>query len=333
VVDLTFIGSGTAWALGIADCLGGPGRCPAMASTTDGRHWHSMAGPDAKVATSCIDTDDCVSNLRFASPTIGYAFGPSTLFTTDDGGAHWTRQAGGADALEPLDGNVIRVLTSGSGCPGPCIKDVETAPVGSSQWTVATFTPPKSTVSGLSLARTGSDAYLLVTANPAGGAPQQTSHLYGSSDDGTTWSDDGEPCRQLPGGGEVDSTAITTAPDGAVVVSCMRRTPPHRISVAVSIDGGQTFSQRATFGSGSVAAVAAASATDLLAVAGSLYDSTDGGRHFTRVEHGPNRPTWLGFETSSTGHAIEQPHAGQDGGSVFWTTADGGRSWSSYRFP
>ena len=331
--DLTFIGPEEAWALGSANCLRGPGRCPAMARTLDGQHWYAVPVPPAKVSTNCIDVTGCVSHVRFASPSIGYAFGPTTLFMTVDGGTHWIRQAGGAEALEAADGNVIRVISSGSGCPGPCIRMIETSPVGSAQWTTARFRTPSMTVGGLTFARSGSHAYLLVTANPAGGAQSETSHLFVSADDGQSWSDVGEPCPQLRGGGEVDSTTVNVASDGAVVVGCLQRQSPNRASVAVSADGGHTFHARPSFSTGSITTVAAATDMSLLARSGILYESGDGGEQFTAVGQGPHHPTWLGFESSTTGHAVEQPPRGEGGPSLLWRTTDAGRTWTSYRFP
>lgn len=304
-----------------------------MARTITGSDWHAVPVPEARVSADCIGVTGCISQVRFANATVGYAFGPTTLFMTVDGGMHWSREPGGAEALEPGDGNVIRVVSNGSGCPGPCIKTIETAPVGSTDWSAARFQLPSMTVGGIHFARSGSHAYLLMTANPAGGASGATSHLLTSGDDGHSWADVGEPCPQPRGGGEVDSTTVNVASEGAVVVGCSQRQSPNRVSVAVSADGGRSFTARPTFAQGPITSVAAASDTSLLARAGLLYASTDGGRHFAPVEHGPRHPFWLGFETSTVGHAIEQPAPGTTGGSLLWRTGDAGQTWTSYRFP
>src|SRR4029078_7554629 len=49
IFDLTFIGPEDQWALGIANCLRGPGRCPAMARSTDGVHWPPVPAPPPNV--------------------------------------------------------------------------------------------------------------------------------------------------------------------------------------------------------------------------------------------------------------------------------------------
>jgi hypothetical protein len=303
-----------------------------MAKTSDGQQWQASPVPNTKVAANCIDVVNCVSHVRFASSTVGYAYGPQTMFVTHDGGRIWSRAPGGASALEPLDGNVIRVVSSHSGCPGPCLQRIETAPIGGAQWSTAQFRPPSMSVGSVSFARTGSHAYLLVTGNPAGGASGETSHLFVSDNDGHTWRDVGEPCPQLQGDGEVDSTSLSTAADGTVIVGCLQRQAPQHIFVAVSADSGHTFIARPSFSSGLITMVAAATDQTLFARSGRLYVSTGGGEHFHLVVHGPQHPSWLGFETGTTGHAVEQPTSGT-GGSVLWRTSNAGQTWTSYRFP
>src|SRR4051794_1066930 len=180
IADLTFVGDDVGWALGSADCVGGRGRCTAVLRTTDGTHWTGMSGAAFNVIDVKGCADPCVTNLRFANGLVGYAFGPSAFYVTTDGGRSWHRRPGGAIQLETLDNNVIRVTGTNGGCPGPCNIRVETAAIGSSSWTPADFIPNQLDVSAVLLSREGHDAYLLLTGNPAGGAPSATSTLYRS---------------------------------------------------------------------------------------------------------------------------------------------------------
>ncbi|HEU5195389.1 MAG TPA: hypothetical protein VFW70_11675, partial [Methylomirabilota bacterium] len=152
VADLTFVGTEDGWALGTGQCFKTPSRrCTALLRTSDGdESWVSVMNPPATIGGTC---DTCIEHIRFANDKVGYAYGQNALFMTKDGGAHWTRQAGGADALETLSGNVIRVA-DGGGCPPGCSYQVQTAEVGSGQWQAA---PLPGTVSGDSvvLNRTG----------------------------------------------------------------------------------------------------------------------------------------------------------------------------------
>lgn len=329
--DLTFVGSSNGWALGTANCLTSAGRCTAMMYTTDGgATWHSMTGPAADVGSGCTGPDPCVAHVRFANDKVGYAYGDSAFFMTLDGGAHWGQQPGGALAVETLDGNVIRVTSAGSGCPGPCNVQVQTAPIGSADWTTADL-PRAATVEtdGVGpLVRSGSKAYLLFTGHTAGGAQSATSTLYVSGDDGTHWTSVGEPCPQ-PARGERDSTTIAAAPDGTVFAGCVNRMT-QAASIAVSDNGGATWALRSAFSSAGLSMLAAASGQDLLAMSDVLYRSSDGGAHFTKVQQnsqGPLGGAWIGFESDRDGHVLDT------NGSTLWATTDAGAHWTSFTFP
>jgi photosystem II stability/assembly factor-like uncharacterized protein len=77
-----------------------------------------------------------------------------------------------------------------------------------------------------------------------------------------------------------------------------------------------------------VTAFAAASATQMVATAdGELYFSADGGASFRRAGTagvGGVAPNWIGFETSTLGHAT--------GPIGLWTTSDGGANWTARPF-
>lgn len=323
VTDLTFYGDDTGWALGSADCVNGPGRCTAVLHTTDGQHWAGMPGADFNVPDSqgqCADP--CVLHIRFANLDIGYAFGDSAFFMTHDGGQSWQRQPGGAVALETLDDNVIRVTGSGSGCPGPCITGVETAAVGSTDWTASDFPAGAAEFTGgVHLARgNGGDAYVLVTRNPAGGAQDETSTLYRSTDKGQTWQNVGEPCPQT--GQEVDSFAIAGGDQGRVSVLCERRMAPPNYRVATSTDAGLHFATQPGEIPGNPGVLAGDPATVLVVAGfGGMARSTDGGATWQHVTDVTGDIGWVGFESTTVGRAVSAD------GSTIWTTRDGGLTW------
>jgi photosystem II stability/assembly factor-like uncharacterized protein len=323
VLDLSFAGADDGWALASADCVRGAGRCTALLRTTDGSSWRSMPGAAFNVSGVKGCAYPCVAHLRFADDRVGYAYGSSAFLMTIDGGATWQRQPGGAEFLETLDGNVVRVVSDGSGCPGPCNVGVQTAPIGSSRWTTAHLAQNPVSGAGLAFARGGSDAYLLVKRNPAGGAVNQTSTLYRSSNDGHAWQASGEPCPQS--GAEVDSIALAAAAAGRVSVLCTTRQAPSRRFVATSGDHGRTFSARP----GTVAAAAADQlagdpATVLLAAGDGLVRSADGGRSWQAVVRPSGVIGFVGFESAQVGRVVA------DGGRSIWTTRDAGRSWHRF---
>jgi hypothetical protein len=328
VTDLTFVGPNEGWALGSGQCFKTPAkRCTALLHTSDGQDWNSVTMPAANVSIDGSCEAPCIQNIRFANKQVGYAYGPNALFMTIDGGANWTRQSGGADALETLRGNVIRVTDTGN-CPPGCTFQVLTAPVGSSQWQGVPL-PGSTSGNSVLLSRTGDAAYLLIRQHPAGGAASQQPTLFTSSDDGRSWTQRNTPCPQDPGRyGEIDAQLMTTAVDGSATVVCVPRGTGAPFT-ATSTDGGATFhaGARNALGNAGVGALGAASQSGLLASADDTYRSTDGGQSWHRLgASGPGQVSWIGFENASDGRAISMDNR------TIWTTTDAGATWSSHPF-
>jgi hypothetical protein len=332
IIDLTFA-YGDGWALASADCIQEPGKvCTALLHTTDGTTWKSMGGEAFDVpgvSNGCADTSDtCVTNIRFAQADIGYAYGPSAFYMTTDGGQSWQPQSGGAIALETFHQNVIRVTASSpSGCPGPCNLRVETADEGSTTWTTR-LSLGTLDISGAQLARGADNAYLLLNRNPAGGAQNERSTLYRSTDDGASWQDMGkEPCPQN-GSGEIDSTAIAAGGLDRVSVLCMTRQSPQQWQVATSTDTGIDFTAQPGVVPSDVAPILLAGdpTTVLLAAGNGLARSTDGGRTWHVVADVTGEIKFVGTESQTEGSAISGD------GKTIWTTVDGGKTWTAATF-
>ena len=332
IIDLTFAFN-EGWALASADCIHEPGNvCTALLHTTDGKTWKSIGGETFDVpgvSNGCPETSStCVTNIRFADAQTGYAYGPSAFYMTTDGGAHWTQQPGGAIALETFKGNAIRVVANPvSGCPGPCNVRVETAAEGSTTWTerlrVGTLG-----ISGAQLARGADNAYLLLNRNPAGGAQNERSTLYRSTDDGDTWQDMGkEPCPQS-GGGEIDSTALAAGGFGRVSVLCMTRQSPQEWQVATSTDTGTDFTAQPGIVPSEVAPslLAGDPNTVLLAAGTGMARSTDGGKSWHAVADVTGEIKFVGTESATEGSAISTD------GKTIWTTQNGGKNWTAATF-
>lgn len=316
--DLTFVGTEDGWAIGNADCLVGPGTCQAMVRTTDaGKSWHSMPTPF-----------DGVTGIRFATDQTGYAYSDSGFAMTTNGGATWTRESGGAVALETFDNNVIRVQVSPpGGCPPGCRYTVSTAPIGSDSWAPATLSGGSYAGDGVELVRSNRDAYLLVFANPASGAGTAWSTLFSSHDDGASWTRHDDPCA-VPADKEADSVAIAASPGGVTALCQVRAAGTGRDFFVVSRNAGADFTAEPGTIPQFTADQIAGDPTTVLAAAGTgAYLSTNGGTSWQLIPEISGKVSFVGFESQTLGRIVT------DGGRTIWTTTDGGTSWTPYTFP
>ncbi|HJQ44054.1 MAG TPA: hypothetical protein VJ831_13280 [Jatrophihabitantaceae bacterium] len=322
--DLSFVGSDI-WATAWAECTDQVGvTCTAMLHSTDGgATWRDLTPPTLHVVK-----DDCgfacSMHVRFATDQIGYVFDTSELYLTTNGGRSWQQQPGGADALETLDGNVIRIVPTLEGCSPPgCTYTAQTASIGATTWhDTGLRATAQGTTAGVALVRSGSLAVLAAYGHTAGGAGSARTILYVSHDDGATWSTRDEPC--VTTDVEVDTTAIALATDGSLFVLCDRRDSGTPETVRVSTDGGQTFTAAGSLG-GLHRILAAPSRQVLFVGDPGLVRSADGGSSWRSILH--NDPlSWLGFQSASEGAAVSG-----DGRTIYRTT-NGGRNWTSRRF-
>jgi len=327
IIDLTFVSENSGWALASADCLTTSGRCTALLRTTDGEHWVSLAGAQFNVpgvAAGCsVESTQCVTNLRFANDQVGYAFGPSAFYMTSNGGKTWNQQRGGAIQLETLDQNVIRVTTSGSGCPAWCNVQVETSAIGSRTWTPAKL--GQTSGYGIQLSRGGHDAYLLFFGHPAGAGSNATSLFYRSTDDGRSWQAEGEPCPQA--NQEIDSVALAAGGADRVTVECVPQQQPQHGYVATSDDAGAHFAPQPGEipKTGLGGPIAGDPAAVLVAGGNGLARSTDGGRAWQSVPGVNGEVTFVGFESRQVGRAVTDSR-------IIWTTLDAGTTWTPAPF-
>lgn len=301
--DATYYGEQDAWALGSARCSARSSRtCAALAATTDGgRSWHREALPAGVTAPGSTCGPGCVQGIRFANDRTGYLFGPQAFWTTSDG-TTWTRQAGGAVALETLDGTVIRVDRTDETCRGRCAYRVSFAPVGAATWTPAAGLPPL-TGDTVQLVRARSTAYLLVRDGTAG-------RLFHSGSGGAGWT-------PVPGCAGLRSVALGR---GSLDLVCGNH---------LLVGAGTPAAHRVELpGGGSGVQVSAAGPSTLLAAGDMLYRSTDSGVSWQLALPHPADPVLgpPGFQTEKLGRWLT------DGGRSIWTTVDGGRTWSGLAF-
>lgn len=311
--DLTWISNDQGWGLGTAPCQDAP--CTSIVRTTDGgQSWVGIPAPRAFLSPVDTCTSECaqVTGIRFASPLVGYVFGPDSLWMTTDGGATWQQQGGGAWSLEIVAGQVLRISATPGHCAPGCTFGLQRAAVGDTSWQTVALPSGGQDVRA-TLAASGQTVVLATYGNPAGGASNEQSVLFASTDAGGTWRRIGEPCPQGSGPvGEVDSVAVSVAADGSISTLCVPRGQQGSAVVLTSTNGGTSFGRAATVPDRSARVLAAASAGDVVVGGQATYLNS------SRVS-GPGAPRFVGFESESTGRLVDP--------SGVWVTQDGGRSW------
>lgn len=342
VTDLAWVTDTVGWALAAVPCAGK--LCPAVAATTDGGvTWRPLPDPPAPPFTSgqpgvrCAQAT-CVDQIRFATATVGYLFGPGFLMTVD-GGRSWQQVPGPpVEDLEVNGGSVFRVVYDHTGCPGPCEGTLEEAAAGSNTWRTL-LQLPLIGGSDEALILQGSDLYLPIYGDPADGQPFVG--LYRSLDGGQTWQQLANPCASTEVSAE-DPVDFAAAPDGYLAALCFSITEPSTATVLTSDNSGSSWGPQLPV-PGNAGLIAAPSAGRLVVgtwptggegpTASTLSISADGGRVWstaasdsTHLDAEPvGASLYLGFVDATRGQWIGD-------GLTIWSTTDGGASWSSRPF-
>jgi photosystem II stability/assembly factor-like uncharacterized protein len=338
------------WVLAARPC--GKGTCTQIARTTDaGQNWHVLPAPAARVQDGSVDcsVQTCVSQISFASPQVGYLYGPALLMTTD-GGLTWHADPGPqTETLTVAGGQVYRVTYTSTGCPGPCQPSLQEATVGSVSWrTLIRLLNEPGRSDSAQIAASGANVLVAMYGSLAGPVPAEAD-VYSSADGGGTWRQTADPCGGLGPGGlkqEEDLIALAAAAGGFFAGICA----PHNITgtfVITSADAGATWRPTAATPRGRwLGLVAAANPTTIAVASGAisgngtdaaqLLITADGGRSWataatdtqslgTGDSIAGSAPAWLGFETPLVGHWLGDPHG-------IWNTTDGGQHWTRTAF-
>jgi len=326
--DLTWVSNDLGWALGSAPCGNPP--CTSILRTRDGgKSWVGIPAPRAFLTQADTCTSDCdqISHLRFANSLVGYAYGPNAFYLTTDGGASWHQQPGGyAYGLEVVAGSVFRVSAQAAGCAPGCDFRLQRSAIGGNSWQDVPL-PAGGRNAAAELAVSDRTMVLATYGNPAGGAEDETSVLFISTDAGANWHRVAEPCpRQLSN--EVDTTGVTVAPDDSISLLCVLRGPNWEAGTVTSTDGTHFEQLRPAPASDGIGAVSAHHLYLLGGVNG-FYESTDSGQR--AVPDGPPVGYYIGFESTTVGRVIGSDHSG-GGREGTWTTTDAGKSWTYHPF-
>lgn len=337
------VADGTIYILGTSTC-GSTSCISLLRSTTGSQAWVEVPIPATSVVRAYNYSSQGVSKVRFATPAVGYLFGPS-LYVTLDGGTHWSGLnlsdlAGGSMHTAVIDlevRNGIAYLLAGPVLQGGVeVEQLYSSAVGSSQFM------PVANVS------TSSIAGGFIATYPFGtvvSLPSQSSAAeFVSTESLSSFTSFGSPCLSAtvpyPALAPPDDTdALPT-----LFLSCAGSGSAggEVKTVFISKNMGQSFQLSSSSPpiSGGLNGFAAASST-LLAIGASsggsyIYTSSNSGAtwstSYTNFALGGAPIQDLGFTNAHTGYAVVGyslpviPH------SLMVVTHNGGESWQPITF-
>ncbi len=318
-VSVTAIDDVHAWVLGSVPC--GAHTCVAVGATSDGgRTFTEVPSPAAALGVAVpgdasgpppAPTMTTVTDVRFSNPADGWAYG-GALFSTTDGGQHWTPIA--------MPGLVVRVETAKDRVwalirTAPDTYELRETRVGFDDWHVVTL-PVAIRGAAPDLVLQGSTVWLTTLV------PGTGSRIVTSDNLGATWKLIADPCSADLGG------ELSFGPH-AVWAACPTGTQGQ---VLYTGDRAAPFGATALTELPNTVLVGAVDDHDaVVAAGGTLFRTADDGATFTAV-HGSGSPSagawrFLGFTDASVGYAVQ---AGPT--ATLWRTADGGRTWTAIAF-
>lgn len=333
--SVTFVSPQRGWVLGTAPCSHPV--CTSVLRTTDGgRTWAGIPAPAAALGPG-QEGSPGVAELRFADALDGWAFG-SELWSTHDGGAHWTQVhlpgehslPASVVSLEAGSGVVYALDIPGTqqSVGGAAAQLYQTAP-GSDSWVPVAGAGVPSAEAGRVIV-SGSGVWMVVQTS--GG--QAVFLSKGASG----WSR-----RRLPCGQPSLTVAAATASDMATICAGGGAAGQQPKQLYLSSDGGQTWrpiSSAPMSGDTLGAAMASPSVVVVAAASGAsfLYGTFDSGGTWSTVYEdtsGGGSP-WrdLGFTSVSQGVVVEGLQAGRAGlpPNRLLMTRDGGHTWAAVAF-
>ena len=358
-LSVTFVGVSTGWVIGQA---GLAARCDRPAAPdcvvlqrTDsaGAAWRTVNPPPAHGPAGATG----VSQVRFLTPSDGWAFGPQ-LWATHDGGQTWAQIPTGGLRVTALETRGQQVFAVWARCTGTgqdfashCTRfTVYSSPAGSDSWAPAgaTLTAGAGAAGGAaSLLLTGTTAYLLgpagnLLAGPLTGASLQPVQQAAATPSGAARPSstatppggpaalpcaagpaqaDGQPSRALLAAGASAGGGLDLLCTGPSAGGQQSKT------VYASPDGGQTWRRAGLAPAAGTAFFLSGSPSGTLVLATSLgiEVSADGGASWSAAGGAmpPGGFAYAGMTTDAQGVAVPADPAQH----AVWFTYDGGRTW------
>jgi photosystem II stability/assembly factor-like uncharacterized protein len=311
--SFTAIGELTWWLLGAGPCPSGEKPpCGSILKTTDGGpHFTTIHAPAAPLATGEGGTSG-YSQIRFADPDNGFAYGPE-LYATHDGGSSWhpVDVGGTVTDLAISNGQAFATVEPAGGGNGKLVH----SPVDHDAWS------PVSAAGVVSGGLWVQGATIIVQSGQGTGIG---GNILVSGDGGQSFSAHPAPSPGLP--------CLFDAPNPPVVWA--RCATGMNSGVWRSSDAGATFTAVVSTGLSlpNSAPFAAASASTAVVGSQQLYRTTNDGSTWSQT--GPPGIRWVYLGFTDPTHGVALGFAGQNATDerLYYTT-DAGQSYHRVPLP
>lgn len=297
----------------------------------DGSAWRGIPAPVVPLATKDLSTrTTTVRDLRFATPSDGWAFG-GALWSTHNGGSTWKHVGAGGPVWDlATDGRTTYAIVGSCTASGRCDLRLRSTPAGSDTWR---------DVPGVTA--TGTAARISLGAG-TGAVSLGTDSLFVRR--GTQWTKVTNPCADRA------PYVASSASSGRIFALCGEGAAGSLyLTTTYSDDQGRHWTtrgggtRRLQLTNGTFVSITAASSQVLYAAAGSpelggeLMASRDGGVSWQRASgsHGlPNLDSaaaggWRYVGASSASRVVALAATPRR---AYWVTHDGGAHWAKNAF-
>jgi photosystem II stability/assembly factor-like uncharacterized protein len=332
--SVTWLSAKQGWVLGAATC--GTKTCSDVIGTTDeGSSWSLLGKVPAPITTVGEPDGAGVTDIRFVTSDVGWAFGPR-LYLTRDGGASWKRVTIPGDGKQVLSlatsssagaYAVVSMCKYATGSCGQPLTFWRTTSLESGSWTQINVDLPSSFAADV--AALGRSVYVIDEL-----ADGVSSDVLYASTDGKHFS-----TRQVPCNNSKDVGLIQAVPTSATDVAMLCDAPigfgQAFKKVYRSTDTGHTYKSAGAMGMDGIQAQLAASPTGNLAVAsfsdGSFIYVNDSGKTWTMpVGFGDGGAGWndIVYTTNKQAWVVYSPTGFFHGPGQLYVTRDAGVSWN-----
>jgi hypothetical protein len=337
--SVTVVGAGTAAnpkLVGAVIGQAGPpcynrGYCTSLAGTSSyGADWYGVSAP----VTTAPNGASGVSQLRFTSLRVGWAFGPA-LYETVGGGWPWKPEDTYGQRVIDVEAAGRSALAIFASCTGTgadyashCTSfSLYRTTAASKTWTQVAAPPqylhlPTGQPSSASLVISGgTKGYLLTPSGAVLSGPLS----------GGTWSKVGQaPCRPGPAQPSGLPADAQLAAGPTLILTCDAYPLAGQTTLFVSANGARWANAGVVPHSGTASSLAAASGSPVVLVTTTgVYYSADNGKTWHPASFGGSAPaggfSYVGMTNASQGVALP---ADSGLGEIF-VTSDGGRTWTA----